>query len=217
MNLKKCSQGHFYDEDKDPVCPQCKAASVSVADNAQNTFAGSPSDVTMRAKPQTEQENTQKVTPQDNTVKAEAANGDLRAQVDDVRTVGMITNKPKGKAPVAGWLVCVDGKHYGEDFRLTEGRNFIGRGRNMDVVLANDISVSREKHAVVIYEPNENVFHLTPGESSALCYLNGKVLLGAQTLRRGDIIQVGRTKLAFIPLCAGKFRWKTEKAGEDKS
>ena len=121
MNLKKCDQGHFYDQDKEPVCPQCKSAAQREVQNAPvpnltKDAAYAASDVTQRLKPESAQENTQKVEPSENTMKVDVPNGDLRAQVDDVRTVGIITNKPKSKAPVAGWLVCVEGKHYGEDF-----------------------------------------------------------------------------------------------------
>ena len=55
--------------------------------------------------------------------------------------------------PVVGWLVCLAGPDRGKDFRLHAEKNFIGRAPNMDVCVAGDETVSRERHAMVIFDP----------------------------------------------------------------
>src|SRR5688572_19325740 len=39
------------------------------------------------------------------------------------------------KLPVVGWLVALNGKHKGEDFRIREGKNTVGSEPKSDIVL----------------------------------------------------------------------------------
>ena len=63
-----------------------------------------------------------------------------------------------GVEPVVGWMVCIKGAYRGESFKLKSGRNFIGRAANMDIVLGADQSVSRLRHAAVVYDPKSRAF-----------------------------------------------------------
>ena len=109
--------------------------------------------------------------------------------------------------PVVGWLVCLEGPDRGRDFRLHAEKNFIGRAPEMDVCVAGDDSVSREKHAVVIFDPRKQDFWLLPGESSGLVYLNGEVVHAPAQMQPGDVLELGHSKLALIPFCGEKYRW----------
>jgi len=109
--------------------------------------------------------------------------------------------------PCVGWLVALGGKHLGTDFRLKVGKNFIGRSPQMDVALINDMSVSREKHAIVVYEPKEHLYLVQPGEASTLVYKNEAVVLDPTRLEAYDVISVGDVNLLFIPLCNKQFNW----------
>ncbi len=109
--------------------------------------------------------------------------------------------------PCVGWLVALGGEHIGASFSLKVGKNFIGRGTNMDVALTNEKSVSRERHAIVIYEPRESIFLVQPGESSNLTYRNNKVVLMPVQLEAYDTITVGDVNLLFMPLCGERFHW----------
>lgn len=77
----------------------------------------------------------------------------------------------------------------------------------MDVALTKDGTVSRNKHAIILYEPKANIFIVQPGEAKELFYLNGQVVLQAQQINPYDVIALGKTKLLFIPLCSDKFTW----------
>lgn len=112
-----------------------------------------------------------------------------------------------GSEPVVGWLVCVEGEMLGKAFELKNGKNFIGRSPSMDIVLQGDANVSRERHAIVTYEPKGRIFFAQPGESRELFYVNGQVVLMNVELHDRDVLNVGNTKLMFVPFCGPDFSW----------
>lgn len=119
--------------------------------------------------------------------------------------------------PVVGWLVAISGDHLGQDFKLKTGRNFIGRSAEMDVALEKDNSISREKHAIILYEPKSNMFLVQPGDAKQLFYLNEKVVLEATKIAAYDVLSLGETNLLFIPCCSAKFNWDSVKKEADKN
>lgn len=112
--------------------------------------------------------------------------------------------------PVVGWLVCVDGSNYGSCFNLYGGKNFIGRSADMDICLAGDSTISRVKHAIVVYEPKGRVFFAQPGESHELFYVNNNVVLESTILKDRDVITVGKTTLVFVPFCDSRYGWENK-------
>ena len=97
---------------------------------------------------------------------------------DDDRTLpvtaDMLDGMVEKPAPVVGWLVCTDGVNKGTDYRLHQGRNFVGRSPEMDVCILGDNTVSRSSHAIVVYDPRSN------GVSGAAGQLEGTVLCERQ-------------------------------------
>ena len=77
----------------------------------------------------------------------------------------------------------------------------------MDVAMTGDKSVSRNRHAIVVYEPKQHLYLIQPGESSALVYCNDEVVLSPVKLKPYDIITVGEVNLLFLPLCGEQFDW----------
>lgn len=127
---------------------------------------------------------------------------------------------PAVSSPCVGWLIAIGGVHIGQDFRLKVGKNFIGRDESMDIAMTGDKSVSRNRHAIVIYEPKQHLYLIQPGESSALVYCNDKVVLSPVQLKPYDIITIGEINLLFLPLCGDKFSWSElleEMAGKNLS
>lgn len=110
--------------------------------------------------------------------------------------------------PVNGWLVCIEGEYKGTCFNIKEGRNNIGRSLTMDIALAKEKSVSRERHASVIFEPNNRVFYIQSGESSGLTYVNGELVLAAKELKENDVINLGRSSFVFIEFSGEHFNWE---------
>lgn len=109
--------------------------------------------------------------------------------------------------PVVGWLVCIKGEYKGESFKLKSGRNYIGRSLTMDVSLAMEKSVSRERHAAITFDPYQRRFFIQNGDSRGLTYVNNELLLNFKELNKGDIIAVSSCELMFYPLCGEDFSW----------
>lgn len=117
-------------------------------------------------------------------------------------------NVNKASEPVVGWLVAISGVHFGESFQLYVGKNTIGRSGENKVVLGLDQSVSRDNHATIIYEPKRREFYLQSGNSDGLIYLNDSFVNGSQIMKEKDTLEIGSTKLFFIPLCGTEFSWE---------
>ena len=110
--------------------------------------------------------------------------------------------------PVVGWLVCMEGPDKGRDFRLQAERNFIGRSPGMEVCVPSDNTISREKHAAVLFDPKRCSFWVTPGHGTGLVYLNGHIVHAAEQMHAEDVIELGATKLLLVPFCGEKHAWE---------
>lgn len=234
MDLKRCNNGHFYDGDSYASCPHCAggvepnyAGAASPYDmndygmdmgqqgygqpDMMNNYAGSVTEKIDSAFDDVYSNTSEADSGLENTVSLQGIIDGLKTEPEGEDeqgvTVGFFENAI-GSDPVVGWLVCVEGKHFGEDFKLKAGKNFIGRSSKMDVCLSGDTSVSREKHLIVLYDPNTNVFIVQSGDSKELSYHNEKLVLSPVELEPYDVLKVGSTKLLFIPFCSEKFTWK---------
>lgn len=200
MNLKRCDKGHYYDGDKYHECPHCKVSdgSDTVTVPTGEIFADETIPV-----------NTVPVTDVKSNPEGFGFIQDLSEDDDKTKQLDF---KAFPVQPVVGWLVCVEGTVRGTSFTLKAGKNFVGRNEiDNDIVLRGDKAVSRDKHAIVIYDPHSNSFLVQAGASRELFYLNDKLVLSAESLVPYDIITLGGTKLIFIPLCGDKFTWETYK------
>ena len=212
MNLTRCNQGHFYDADKYSACPHCEGASGpqqktvasdSVLPNKQDTV---PPTATVNNAPQRKSAPAPAPAP-----------SSLKSEVDDVqKTVGIFNVEKGERQPVAGWLVCVEGPHFGQDFRIEMGRNFVGRAQTMDIVLDKDQSISREKHAIIVYEPKGNMFIIQSGDSKELFYLNDRVVLSPTEMKPYDNLKIGSSILLFVPFCSDSFNWNDLKDAKEE-
>lgn len=192
MNLVRCENGHFYDEERFTECPFCNQTVISTVNKGD--------DEKQYTLPLDSDSNETAITDPDPTEfnKTIGYFGDMKTE------------------PVTGWFVAISGEHFGEDFKLKSGRNFIGRSPEMDVALVADNSISREKHAVILYEPRSNTFMVQPGDAKELFYLNDKVVLEATKINANDIISLGETNLLFIPCCSSKFNWDDVKPKDNE-
>lgn len=129
-----------------------------------------------------------------------------KATTIDAKTTGRYTTE--SAEPVVGWLVCIQGESQGLSFEIYEGKNSIGRMRTNKVCLADENSVSREKHAIIIFDAKNTAFYIQSGESDKMTYLNNSPVLMPQQLHEFDKIQLGECELLFIPLCSERFKWE---------
>ncbi len=191
MNYSKCENGHFYDADAHSSCPHC--ASCQLNEDQLDITVERSSTV----------ENTTPINIQCLGNSVIYANG---LSDEGEKTLGIYSNI-NGTEPVVGWLVCTKGEHYGEDFSLKAGRNFIGRSETMDIVLSRDRAVSREKHAIILFEPKESIFLVEAGDSRELFYVNGNVVANAKEIKAYDEICIGESAFRFIPFCNKEIHW----------
>lgn len=218
MNLKKCNNGHYFDGDKYPSCPHCGnhlETDDEVTVNMENTGSMSIGKG-IQERTETVQEPAARETAAAEAAPAmslKRAVGVAAAPVakpeveDDSKTVSFYGGT-LGIEPVVGWLVCIDGNVKGKGFELKTGKNFIGRSGAMDIMLDGDSSVSRDRHAIVTYEPKSRKFIAQPGESRELFYLNDNVVLENIEMTQGDVLLIGKTLLKFMPFCGLDFTWE---------
>ena len=67
--------------------------------------------------------------------------------------------------------------------------------------------MSRNKHAIVVYEPKHHKYFIQPGESNELVYVNDEVVLLPMPLKPYDLIVIGDIELWFMPLCDDQHNW----------
>lgn len=210
MDLSRCEKGHFFDKEKFPVCPHCQG-SETLDDQMTSVFT---EDITEPiTEPITNDAPVSSVTDEekdhtfgffdDEFFGTPATPASTSATIAG-ETAPIIK---KLSSPCVGWLVALSGAHIGTDFRLKEGKNFVGRDPKMDVALIGDKSVSRNRHAIIVYEPKEHLYLVQPGEASTLVYKNNEVVLTPMKLSAYDLITVGDVNLLFMPLCNKNFNW----------
>jgi hypothetical protein len=107
-----------------------------------------------------------------------------------------------------GWLVVVAGPGKGHSFAIFNGVSTIGRGTDQTVALDfGDSSVSREKHAAIAYDDEDNKFYLGHGGKSNIVRLNDRPVRSTEDLSDGDTVRIGETTLRFAALCGAAFAW----------
>ncbi|HEY6328270.1 MAG TPA: FHA domain-containing protein [Blastocatellia bacterium] len=179
---KRCVKGHFFDPAKFSLCPYCGVPGLNISPTMPHRD------------------------PQLGELADDVRGAVQAAKEVDERTKGLLDAK-MGVNPVVGWLVCTEGPSSGRDFRIFSERNFIGRASTMNISIPGDGSISRERHAILTYNPKKNSFSLAPGESTGLVYLNNGEVDRPTELKAYDRIQIGRTELLFVPFCGEKFQW----------
>lgn len=147
---------------------------------------------------------------QDSSSEPHSVRGDIE-KAADYKPVGEMTVQfySKGNAgePVVGWLVCIEGDAWGKSYELKTGKNRIGRSSTMDIAILGDNSVSRDTHAVVMFEPHKKEFIMSVNECGGMVYINDEILSSVVKLANKDILTIGNTKLIFVPLCDEEFDW----------
>lgn len=222
VNSVQCSKGHWYDPSISSTCPQCAAEAA-----AAQGFGGPAEDVgyTEPVGGSEEYGSTEPVSagfggargmdwggetqPAEHPFGAEDFNGGSAGMgmEDYGATMPASMNGIPGFAPVTGWLVCIDGPAKGADYRIHTDYNFIGRDPNMDICITGDSRISRDRHAVIVYDPQERMFFFGPQNAKSVVRLNNRPVIGQAELKSHDVLTIGSTKLLFVPLCDERFNW----------
>ncbi|MES0863682.1 FHA domain-containing protein [Ruegeria sp. SCPT10] len=123
--------------------------------------------------------------------------------------------EPEQTLPV-GWLVIVSGPGRGYAFTLRSGLSRIGRNPDQTICLDfGDMAVSRDNHAAIAYDPEENGYFLGHGGKTNIVRLQGKPIISTEKLNDGDRISIGETTMVFKALCDKTFNWIVGDDDED--
>ncbi len=199
MEMKKCARGHYYDASIHAECPYCSNANGGGATLPLEGFgAGGDGSPTMPLTGAAGSGDDGKTMPLNSAIN--------NSDPDEGRTVALI-KEDKGIDPVVGWLVCVDGKEKGRDYRIHADNNFIGRSDRMDICIRGDETISRDNHAIISYDMQDNVFYFSPGDGRAIVRVNDKAIFQTLELKAHDRVTIGKTVCEFIPFCDEKFSW----------
>ena len=211
-NIIRCPYGHYYDSDKSKDCPVCKdmdrPRERKIQDAPEFGYAQDRSldDAPTEARFPENMKKNERVTIGGKTTRPPEKG---IPGGDEEVTTGVFVGS-RGTAVVTGWLVCVKGTMKGRDFRLHHENNWIGRSRNMDIILNEDLFITRDKHCVIVYDGKKhNRFFIQPG--SGLTYLNEKPLEAATEIKLGDQIKMGESVFEFVPFCREGHTWEMEK------
>lgn len=216
MHYTECANGHVYDSDQYAVCPYCNNMHTEIqfapvepavmgegrtvapgamgyspmnppAWNNQINFMGQPNEM-------------------DDFNKTVAPDSFQKRERMENRTVAIFQHE-HGMDPVVGWLVCINGSEVGKDYRLRARINSIGRGEENDVCIKGDKTISSRNHAKLAYDSRNNNFMLIQGDGANINYVNGQAIYSPTELHAYDMIDLGETRLLFIPLCNENFHW----------
>lgn len=195
MRMVTCNNGHYFDQEKNANCPYCANSSGVEVRTKQTVFQGAEEEKTALYRSSNDDEKTV-YNPQAST--STVSNDSIMQKKDS-----------SGPILLAGWLAIISEDGRGMSYTLTFGMNTIGRSEDNHIGIQNgDSSISREKHALIIYDYTNNIFFIKHGDGQFLSYLNGEVLLDTKQLKANDKIKVGSTELIFIPLCSEEFNWE---------
>jgi hypothetical protein len=219
----ECGKGHLYDSEQYAACPYCNNSQKQVffetpvsagnrtvplegiQPNAAGGFAvGSGGSVT---KPLISPEMTPFATEIGKTRPLDMP--EEKKVTEQSKTVGFMEEK-LGINPVVGWLVCIEGKTKGKDYKLYGHVNTVGRSKKSDVCLDEDKTISEENHARISYSDKNNRFNIIPADGKNLFYVNGDEVLMPTLLSAYDVIDFGETTLIFVPLCGERFVWSSD-------
>lgn len=191
VSMKRCEVcGGFYNAAQSPECPYCKGT-------AKQEIGG-----------------TVPVTDEAAAPKVMATQAVTRT--NNVEGTVPVYKVKHGIDPVVGWFVVVNGDNKGSYYMIHSENNYIGRSSDNDICLKDDETVSRENHAFVTYDENTKIFYFTPGTGRSIVRMNGNALLQTAELKAYDTVEIGMTKLLFIPLCGEKFDWSEILDEEEK-
>ena len=202
MALTECANGHLYDADQYASCPYCQGGVNRVEFGGGDSSIGKT--VGYGAQPAGGAGNA--AAPDIGATIAPAGYRNRAEESDTGKTVGVLQKHSK-ISPVVGWLVCIEGKEKGKDFRIEPKNNTIGRSDKMDICIKGDDTISRENHARLGYDMKHNAFHLIPAESTNGIYVNDEAVYVPTKLSAYDLIEFGESKFVFVPFCEERFNW----------
>lgn len=93
------------------------------------------------------------------------------------------------------------------DYKIHDGKNFVGRGDEMDIQILGDNAINRKNHTIIVYDAKKMNTVILPGDAAGLAYLNEEAVYVPTELKPYDTISLGNSRFLFVPLCGTNFSW----------
>ena len=195
--FKRCEKGHMYKENLSE-CPYCPKGSnksndkTEVAGEAKldktEIFVDNSSKVeTPKKKESVIAKNITKDETQDlNKTFIQGVTEDDNAE----------KSTPRSSRKLMGWIVSFSNDPMGIDYKIYEGRNFLGTSNKSDITISGDQSISGT-HALILCKKGK--FWLRDEMSSNGTFINETELDPNESpeLKDGDNIKIGATEFKF--------------------
>jgi hypothetical protein len=228
-NMTRCENGHYYDSAANRRCPDCGVRGLVVQPTRPQAIpvpgvvgavvgealAGPVGGLVGRAMGEALGDGHRGGETVPRRAPVERREGVTVAFWQRPRPEEVAAGEEPALDPVVGWLVAIDGPKgvKGRDYRLYSEGNPIGREHHNRLVIKDD-AIGRDTHATVTFDPRsaDSAYYIQAGGRHML-YLNGSAVLAPQRLNAYDVVEIGHTKLVFVPLCGERFRWDVTGGG----
>lgn len=230
MKLVKCDKGHYYDASSYDACPHCKMKAINIEKKESKSEVASSfeqeekkfvnTDIIEKTTPMDMDFGSVKETKDESSIPFSFENEEIENDLNESIVDTLSVKRPEEieatqpfvetgskNNPVVGWLIAIDGPHFGESFSLIAGRNFIGRNIGLQIRLVEDKKVTRDAQATVMFDPESSLFFVEAGKSSGLAYINNQMISNITEIHKKDIIKLGNTRLLFIPFIDDEINW----------
>ncbi len=220
MNLQKCKNGHYYDQDKFVRCPFCAAKKMPLKDtlvldgaaDAHTKREGSFPKGWRTENGAYAEETNPKVSLKDAVAAAMKKRQDWElAATDQTASASLSFIQTSGASPKrddrlpVGILVTIEGVRKGGIYLLTNGENYLYMKQG-DLYIRGDVEEGNPQ-ASVFYDFEQNLFVLQLLEETANICIGKMTLEDSVRLVPYDTIVIGDTILLFVPICGDQFRW----------
>ena len=218
MNLQKCKNGHYYDQDKFVKCPYCVTRKMPLKDTLvldgaadahtrkeENVYDGELyADETMIQASLKDAVAAAMKRKAYQELELSASSEPERSEDNMIPTANGLSEKIR-QLPV-GVLVAIDGSCKGRIYALMTGDNYLLTERGT-VCVQNEVMPERQPQASVCYDAEQNLFVLRLLDETSNIRIGKMRLEDNVRLVPYDTIIVGEDILLFVPICGDQFRW----------
>tara|TARA_B100000767_G_C19757503_1_gene533612 strand:+ start:1696 stop:2301 length:606 start_codon:yes stop_codon:yes gene_type:complete len=194
--FKRCEKGHMF-KDNLSDCPYCPKGSTKSNDKTE--VAGDPkldkTEIFVDSSPKTEQVK-QKMPVARNIPKDELQDLNKTFIQGVTEDDSKEESSPRSTRKLMGWIVSFSNDPMGIDYKIYEGRNFLGTSSKLDITIGGDQSISGN-HALILCRKQK--FWIKDEMSSNGTFLNEEEIEPNESpeLKDGDNIKIGSTIFKF--------------------
>ena len=194
--FKRCEKGHMY-KDNLSDCPYCPKGNTKSNDKTE--VAGDSkldkTEIFVDSSPKTEQVK-QKMPVARKIPKDESQDLNKTFIQGVTEDDSNEESSPRSTRKLMGWIVSFSNDPMGIDYKIYEGRNFLGTNSKLDITIGGDQSISGN-HALILCRKQK--FWIKDEMSSNGTFLNEEEIEPNESpeLKDGDNIKIGSTIFKF--------------------